>query len=66
MIPPEMFIKVEDAETRNPMWLHIVSIDCLKHIDEDRYSVYLAGVHHEIIVEGGLKKNFPFLFSDVK
>lgn len=65
MIPPEMFIKVEDLTTNNVMWLHVPAIDCIKHIDEDNYAIYMNGVVHDVIVEGGLKKSFPFLSPDV-
>ena len=64
MIPPEMFIKVTDAKTSNDMWLHVPAIDCVKHVEEDKYSFYMNGTVHEVLVENA-KNSFPFLFSDV-
>ena len=62
MIPPEMFKKVIDQKTGKDKWLHVPVLDAIEWDEEDKYTVWINGQEHKVIIEN-VQKDFPFLFG---
>jgi len=63
MIPPEMFPKVTRKSDDAEMWVHIMSLDSIVHIDANVYELSIGGNTVEVLIDDPIK-TFPFIADD--
>lgn len=64
MLPKEMFPEVIRKSDGCAMYVHIMALDYLVHIDEEEWEISLGGKAERIIIEGSPSEKFSFLAKE--
>lgn len=65
MIPPEMFPKVIRKSDESEMWVHMMTLESIVHIDANVYELQIAGKNIEVLIDDPIKV-FPFMADDAR
>ena len=63
MVPPEMFPKVIRKSDESEMWVHIMTLQSIVHIDANEYELKIGGEDIRVLIDDP-NKTFPFTVDD--
>ena len=65
MIPPEMFPKVIRKSDESEMWVHMMTLESIVHVDANVYELSIGGKTVEVLIDDPIKV-FPFMAEDAR
>lgn len=63
MIPPEMFPKVIRKVDESEMWVHMMTLESIVHVEANVYELSIGGRSIEVLIDDPVKV-FPFMAED--